>query len=33
LSAPFLLGGLIKIIYDIALYFNFKNTRPSDERA
>jgi MFS family permease len=33
LSAPFLLGGLIKIIYDIALYFNFKDTRPSDERA
>ncbi len=24
LSAPFLLGGLIKIIYDIALYLQFK---------
>ena len=33
LFAPFLLGGLLKIIYDIALYFNFKNTRPSFEKA
>ncbi|MGC1927624.1 MAG: MFS transporter [Candidatus Nitrosopolaris sp.] len=33
LFAPFLLGGLLKIIYDIALYFNFKNTRPSYEKA
>jgi MFS family permease len=32
LFAPFLLGGLLKIIYDIALYFNFKNTRPSYEK-
>jgi MFS family permease len=31
LSAPFVLGGVLKIIYDIALYFNFKNTRPPDE--
>jgi sugar phosphate permease len=33
LFAPFLSGGLLKIIYDIALYFNFKNTRPSFEKA
>jgi MFS family permease len=31
LSAPFVLGGLLKIVYDIALYFNFKNKRPLDE--
>src|ERR687886_1529205 len=32
LSAPFVLGGMLKIIYDIALYFNFKNKRPLDEK-
>lgn len=32
LYAPFLLGGLLKIIYDITLYFNFKNTKPSYEK-
>jgi MFS family permease len=32
LSAPFVLGGVLKIAYDVALYFNFKNTRPPDER-
>ena len=32
LSAPFVLGGVLKILYDIALYFNFKNKKPSDER-
>ena len=32
LFAPFLLGGLLKIIYDIALFFSFKNTKPSDEK-
>jgi MFS family permease len=31
LSAPFVLGGVLKIAYDIALYFNFKNKRPPDE--
>ena len=31
LSAPFVLGGMLKIIYDIALYFNFRNKKPSDE--
>ena len=30
LSAPFVLG-VLKIVYDIALYFNFKNKRPPDE--
>jgi MFS family permease len=31
LSAPFVLGGMLKIIYDVALYFNFKNKKPPDE--
>jgi MFS family permease len=31
LSAPFVLGGVLKIVYDIALYFSFKNKRPADE--
>jgi MFS family permease len=31
LSAPFVLGGVLKIAYDIALYFNFKHIKPSDE--
>jgi MFS family permease len=30
LAAPFVLGGLLKIIYDVSLYFNFKNTKPQD---
>jgi sugar phosphate permease len=32
LSAPFVLGGMLKIAYDIVLYFNFRKIRPSDER-
>ena len=32
LSAPFVLGGVLKIVYDIALYFNFKSVKPPDER-
>jgi MFS family permease len=31
LSAPFVLGGVLKIVYDIALYFSFKHVKPSDE--
>ena len=31
LYAPFLLGGLLKIIYDAALYFSFRNLKPSNE--
>jgi MFS family permease len=31
LSTPFVLGGVLKIVYDIALYYNFKNKRPPDE--
>jgi MFS family permease len=32
LAAPFIVGGVLKIAYDIALYFNFKNIKPSDEK-
>ena len=31
LSAPFIVGGILKIAYAIALYFNFKNTSPSSD--
>jgi len=30
LAAPFVLGGLLKIIYDVSLYFNFRNTKRQD---
>jgi MFS family permease len=30
-AAPFLLSGVIKIIYDLALYLNFRNIKPKDE--
>jgi MFS family permease len=32
ISAPFILGGVLKIVYDIILYFNFKSIKPSYER-
>jgi sugar phosphate permease len=28
LSAPFVFGGVIKIVYDVILYFNFRNMKP-----
>ena len=31
LSGPFVLGGVIKIIYDLALYFNFRSIKSRDE--
>lgn len=31
LSAPFVFGGALKIAYDIALYFNFRNVKPAEE--
>ena len=30
MADPFVLGGLLKIIYDESLYFNFRNTKPQD---
>jgi MFS family permease len=31
LAVPFLLGGLLKIVYDILLYANFKKIKPPEE--
>ena len=31
LSAPFLLGGILKIVYDILIYINFKKIKPPEE--
>jgi MFS family permease len=33
LSAPFILGGALKIGYDIAIYFNFRNVKPKEENS
>lgn len=32
LSAPFLLGGGFKIVYDISIYFSFRNVKPPEEK-
>ena len=32
LSAPFVIGGLLKIVYDLALYFQFRNVSPTGEK-
>ena len=29
--SPFVIGGTLKIIYDVILYFNFRNLRPPEE--
>lgn len=31
LSAPFVLGGVLKIIYDVGLFFSFRRIRPPEE--
>jgi predicted MFS family arabinose efflux permease len=31
LGAPFFIGGALKIVYDLALYFNFKAIKPEGE--
>ena len=30
LSAPFVLGGALKIVYDVLLYLTFKDVKPRD---
>lgn len=30
-SAPFVIGGSLKIVYDVAVYFSFRNIRPPEE--
>ncbi len=32
LSAPFLIGGVLKIAFDVAVYFTFRNIRPPEEK-
>ena len=32
LSAPFILGGILKIVYDMTLYFTLKNKRAANEK-
>jgi MFS family permease len=31
-GAPFILSGLLKIIYDLALFFNFRSVKPPEEQ-
>jgi MFS family permease len=31
LAAPFVVGGVLKIIYDLVLYFSFRNIKPDEE--
>jgi sugar phosphate permease len=31
LSAPFVIGGILKIAYDIGIYFNFRKIKPPGE--
>ena len=32
LSTPFFIGGTLKIVYDVAVYFNFRKIKPPEER-
>ena len=32
LSAPFVIGGLLKIAYDLGIYFNFRKIKPPEEK-
>jgi MFS family permease len=32
LSAPFVIGGALKVAYDVALFLNFRNVKPPDEK-
>jgi predicted MFS family arabinose efflux permease len=31
LAAPFVIGGALKIVYDVALFLNFRNIKPPEE--
>ncbi len=31
LSAPFVVGGLLKIVYDVGIYINFRKIKPAEE--
>ncbi|MFL6512836.1 MAG: MFS transporter [Nitrososphaera sp.] len=32
LSSPFVIGGVLKIVYDLVLYFQFRNVSPAEEK-
>ena len=32
LAAPFVVGGALKVVYDVALYLNFRNIKPPEEK-
>jgi sugar phosphate permease len=32
MSAPFVISGALKIVYDLALYFSFRNIKPKQEQ-
>jgi MFS family permease len=32
LAAPFIIGGALKVVYDVALYLNFRNVKPPEEK-
>ena len=32
LAAPFVIGGALKVVYDVALYLNFRNIKPPEEK-
>ena len=32
LAAPFVIGGALKIVYDVALFLNFRNIKPPEEQ-
>lgn len=32
LAAPFVIGGALKLVYDVALYLNFRNVKPPEEK-
>jgi hypothetical protein len=32
MSAPFVIGGVLKIVYDLVLYFQFRNIKPAEEK-
>ncbi|MFY9565813.1 MAG: MFS transporter [Nitrososphaeraceae archaeon] len=32
LAAPFVIGGALKVVYDVGLYLNFRNVKPPEEK-
>jgi sugar phosphate permease len=32
LAAPFVIGGALKVVYDVALFLNFRNVKPPEEK-